>query len=482
MKRKTAFFWALALASLSTLAKAQGCDNLTRLRLEHATVTHAGIVPAGAPLDFNATGQPADHPPTAKFAFCRVQITSKPTRDSDIRIEVWVPVGTAWNGKFEQVGNGGFAGALFYPFLRSALEAGYAVAGTDDGHQTAKLTDASWALGHPEKVIDFGWRAIHETAVIARRVILAATSHEPHKAYFFGCSDGGREALMMAQRDPTYFDGIVAGAPASSWTRLMASGALRGAELGNHPAHLSEPQLSLLQHQALQSCGGDAGYLKNPAQCHPAVAALQCKGAATNSCLTPEQVRVAQILYADLKDPGTGKPLYGVQPGAEALKGSWDYWLIGAGGDELAESFSFAWNHMAYLVMKNSQLDWTQVTDQDIARGDREYAATLDSDGAKLRRFKAHGGKLIEYQGWNDPTIAPGYALEYRRQLQANVGDLDFYRLYMVPGMLHCQGGAAPTQVNWMGALEDWVEKGIAPKGLTASDGKGNTQIVPPYE
>jgi feruloyl esterase len=484
MFRRPSLLWTLALAFASRLAEAQSCQSLTHLDLAHASVTHAEIVPAGAALEFDsAFRSPSDPPPTTAIAFCRVQITSKPTPDSDIRIEVWTPVGKAWNGKLQQVGNGGFAGALFYPYMRAALKAGYAVAGTDDGHRAAHMTDADWALDHPEKIVDYGWRALYETAVIARRVVRAATARDPRKNYFFGCSDGGREALMMAQRYPTYFDGIVAGAPAASLTRLMASGAMRGKALSSHTAHLSAPQLAVLQRQALQNCGGSAGYLKDPAQCHLDLTALQCKGAATDSCLTEEQVKVAQILYAELREAGSGKPLYGAMPGAEALKDSWDFWLSGKDSERLPESFAFARNYLAYFVLKSPQLDLSSVSDQDIARGsDREFAAILDSDSGQLSAFKKHGGKLIEFQGWNDPVIAPGYALEYHQRLKKQVEDSNFYRLYMVPGMLHCHDGAAPTEVNWMRVMEDWVEKGHAPAELTARDGKGATQILHPDE
>ena len=472
--------WTVSLALAGAGVRAETCAQLTGTKLDHATVTQSQIVPKTGAIGGSAPA-PDGRPLIAPVEFCRVQITSTPTRDSDIRIEVWIPSVAAWNHKFEQVGNGGFAGSLPYGSMYQGLATGYAVAGTDDGHQSGSMTDASWAPQHPEKVVDFGWRAIHDTAIDGRAVVHSLTAHEPAKSYFVGCSDGGREALMMAQRYPTYFDGILAGAPASSWTRLMASGALRSTELGGQPASFSKPQLALLQHEALQACGQGAGYLSNPLQCHVDVAALQCKGTAGgDSCLTAAQVRTAEVLYADIKDPSTGKTLYAVMPGAEAVDGSWDFWLTGNGSGPAA-AFAFAWNHMAYLATKNPTLDLSKVTERDLARDDREYGPILNSDEADLAAFKAYGGKLIQYHGWNDPAIAPGYSLEYREHLKARMDTTDFYRLYMVPGMLHCGGGDAPTQVNWTGALEAWVEKGTAPNELTAN-GKGTTQILRPYD
>src|ERR1700749_4078764 len=142
---------------------------------------------------------------------CKIAVTSKPTADSDIRLELWIPEGAAWNGKFVQLGNGGFAGAVPVIQFAGPGRAGYPVSGTDDGHQASNPTDASWALGHPEKITDFGWRAVKETTDISKALI-AANKGKITRSYFMGCSDGGREALMSAQRYPNDFAGIVAGA------------------------------------------------------------------------------------------------------------------------------------------------------------------------------------------------------------------------------------------------------------------------------
>src|SRR3984957_12510933 len=217
MLRPTLVLSALTIWSIGAAAEAGDCARLMRIKLGHAAVTSAEIITAGSAI--RTSGR--EELPAAKFGFCRVLVTSRPSADSEIRFELWVPSGGAWNGKFEQVGNGGFAGRIPYRSLAQVLSLGYAVAGTDDGHQSDDSTDASWALNHPEKVKDYGWRAIHETAVASKQILNKLKSKAPAESYFVGCSDGGREALMMAQRFPTYFDGIVAGAPAYTMTRLL---------------------------------------------------------------------------------------------------------------------------------------------------------------------------------------------------------------------------------------------------------------------
>ncbi len=471
---------AIPLLIFTAGARAEDCETLTQMKLGHVTVTSAQKVPAGA----TAATAAGEEVPLAKADYCRVQVVSRPTADSEIHFELWIPSASGWNGKFEQVGNGGFAGAIPYRSMALALSLGYAVAGTDDGHRSSDSTDASWALNHPEKVKDYGWRAISETTVASKQILHKAKAKAPAQSYFFGCSDGGREALMMAERFPTYFDGIVAGAPAYTMTRLLTGGALRNAEFGGAAGHLSTPQLKLLQQRALQSCGnGSATYLKDPRQCHVDLAALQCAGGATDNCLSVAQINTARVIYSDLKDPQSGAVLYGVLPGAEGVKGSWDAWLTGMEDPASAAGIKFTWNYLAYMVMNDPKLDITKVTQADIVRGERQYEPIMDSNSPDLSAFKAHGGKLIHYHGWNDPGIPPGYSLEYRERMMAKTADAgDFYRLYLVPGMLHCGGGDAPTRVNWQGALEAWVERAMSPGELTAADGNGATQTLEPFK
>src|SRR5581483_5565743 len=206
--------WGAAIATIAVLGvKAQpsagACEALAGLKLAHVTITQAVTVAAQAPLP----------------AYCKVVASARPTGDSDIRFEVAIPEKDAWNGRYLQVGNGGFAGVIPEPGILLGVAQGYAVAGTDDGHQSTINTDASWALGHPEKQIDFGYRALKETTDAAKAIIQDYKGSAPRYSYFQGCSDGGREALMEAQRYPRDFDGIVAGDPANNWTHLLAGAA-----------------------------------------------------------------------------------------------------------------------------------------------------------------------------------------------------------------------------------------------------------------
>jgi feruloyl esterase len=457
----------VSVALLSCCAHAEDCSKLTGMSAADWIVTRAEVVSSSD---------------AATVPYCRVQGKSAPTKDSDIQFELWIPIGSAWNGKFEQVGNGGFAGGIPAPSMASVLSAGYAVAATDDGHQSKDMTDAGWALDHEEKVKDYGWRAIGETTLASKQILRKFESRAPVKSYFVGCSDGGREAMMMAQRYPTFFDGIVAGAPAFAMSRLLTSGALRFAQLNSADEHLPSTKLALLQASVLKSCGKDAPYLSDPRGCRPDPASLKCRGADSDSCLTDRQIEIVQSLYRDQKDPATGGILYGVLPGAEAVKGGWDAWLTGTDDGAKPLALRFAWNYLAYMVMKDPHFDTSRVTVADIARGERHYAPIMDANDPNLSVFRAHGGKLIQYHGWNDPGIPPGYSLEYRHRLTSTLGNVDdFYRLYMVPGMLHCAGGAAPTNVNWQSAIEAWVENGKAPGALTARDANGNTQTLAPF-
>jgi feruloyl esterase len=479
MKHQVIWFVGALLALPALATRADECGRLTGMPIEHGMVVQASVIHAGTSIPTPR----GDTLPAAAADYCRIQATLKPTADSDIHFELWIPSGAAWNGKFEQVGNGGFAGSLPYRLMLRVLSLGYAVAGTDDGHQSSDSPDARWAENHPEKIKDFGWRAIEETAVDSKRLVRKLTSKTPSRSYFVGCSDGGREALMMAERYPTYFDGIVAGAPAYSMTRLFTSGALRYRDLDGAAARFTPPQLDLLQHQALQACAGGAAYIKDPRHCRVDIDSLQCAAGATEGCLSAAQIKTARVLYADRKDPRDGATLYGVLPGAEAVRGSWDAWLTGTDDKTPPAGLAFTWNYLAFMVMNDAKIEVNRISDADLVRGERTIGPEIDAAQTDLKAFKAHGGKLIQYHGWNDPGIPPGYSLEYHDRVLAGTPDAQsFYRLYMVPGMLHCIGGDAPTLVNWQAALESWVEKSAPPGELIAGDGQGATQTLRPFE
>ena len=260
----------VALMAAPGLARAQtACADLKAVKLPHAEVTSATVEKAG------------------ELELCKVSVTSRPTRDSEIGIEVWIPLGAAWNGKFVQLGNGGFAGSINSGLLRRTASRGYAAAGTDNGHR-AIGTSAAWALGHPEKLVDYGWRSLKETTDIAKALIRAQKDGGPKQSYFMGCSDGGREALMMAQRFPAEFDGVVAGAPANYMSLLFGNGAAQQQALARPGAYLDRAALELLQKTALADCGGEA-FIRDPASCRFDPRKLTCKPGRTASCLSPAQ-------------------------------------------------------------------------------------------------------------------------------------------------------------------------------------------------
>ena len=396
-----------------------------------------------------------------------------------------------WNGKYQQQGNGGWAGTVPIASLAAAVRRGYAVAGTDDGHPGSS-PGASWAIGHPEKLIDFGYRAVHETREAAVALIAAYYGKAAARNYFSGCSDGGREALMEAQRYPEDFDGILAGAPANYWSHLVATGVWNEQALLKDKARaVPLAKLATIQRAALAECdeldGVKDGLIDDPRVCHFDPGVLTCKDGDTNECLTAAQVEAVRKIYAGPKNPRTGEPIYaGYAPGTEASPGGWNPWIV-AQPAERAIGFYFGNSFFGEAVYEQAQWDYhTLDFDKDIAEGDRKAGSVINAVNPDLRSFRAHGGKLIQYHGWGDAAIpAPG-SIEYYERVKAflgshpdsrNTGGKEieaFYRLLLVPGMGHCGGGFGPVNFGNGGpgadpdhdialALERWVEQGIAP-------------------
>ena len=305
------------IALAAAPARAASCSSLTGIALPHATINIAQQIPAGS---FTApNGQVFNNLP----AFCRVAGVSMPSPDSHIGFEVWMPVST-WSGRYQQSGNGGFAGAIPFASLASALANGYAAAGTDDGHTGGTAT---FAPGHHQKVIDFGFRALKETTDKAKALITAFYGGGPTRSYFVGCSDGGREALMEAQRFPDDFDGISAGAPANDWTHLFAGFIWNEQALFADPAATIPPgKLAVIQAAVLAQCdkldGIADGILNDPRKCHFDPGHLQCAGADAPTCLTAPQVAAVRKIYAGPRNPRTGRLIFpGYEAGAEAAPG-----------------------------------------------------------------------------------------------------------------------------------------------------------------
>jgi len=490
MKTQAASLWlTLVLAWLTpTFARAGvTCAELIGLALPHATVAKSETLPAGS-----ATA-------------CKIDVASHPTPESDIRIEVWIPDGAAWNGRYLQLGNGGFAGSIASPRLQALASAGYAVAMTDDGHEAA-ATDGRWALGHPEKVVDFGWRALKETTDIAKGLIVAYRGAPSRHAYFLGCSDGGREALMEAQRFPDDFDGIVAGAPAYYFTGLLTLAAYDEQVLSQPGAFLPADKLGALEAAAQAACGGGF-FIADPASCqfdptsitrcsaeqraHPGglrgclpESQMICSaGEDRPDCVSAAQARAAALIYRGLSDRNPG-----FTPGEEDERGAWVTWMTGPSPDQAAQALQhqFAASFWGDFVYGDPNFDILKLDVRTAPAAAAKLATILDATNPNLSAFRAHGGKLIQYHGWNDPAIPARGSIVYYEDVQAKMGDTsDFYRLYMIPGMLHCGGGPGPGQVDWLDQITVWVEQGKAPTVVMArraSPGPGpESQQLCPY-
>ena len=455
-------------------APAASCESLGSLALPGATITAAHAVDAGA---FTPPVAPGGRPPSAGQvrqysalpAFCRVTATLTPSSDSDIKIEVWMPA-AGWNGKLQAVGNGAFTGSIRYASgrsLASGLGRGYATTSTDTGHVGGS---ASFGLGHPEKVIDFGWRAVHEMTVTAKQVIAAYYGTGPRLSYWEGCSAGGRQAMKAAQRFPEDFDGIIAGAPGHDWTGRAAA-ALRVAKPleANEAARVSSEQARLVHAAVLEACdaadGVTDGVVGDPERCAFDPAVLQCTGAENASCLTAAQVSTIRMLYSSPANAKTGRPITGLLPGSEL--GWTDLgWTRSARATGL--------DQFRYLVYADPE--WTVDRfsfETDIVRAEETDNDTLNALDPNLKPFFDRGGKLLSYHGWSDPQISPANTTQYYQRVVGEVGSAgtvhDSYRLFMAPGMGHCAGGDGPNTFDMLTALEGWVEEGEAPDRIVAS-------------
>jgi len=401
-------------------------------------------------------------PPAGKLpSFCRVAATLRPTTDSEIKIEVWLPEARAWNGKYEAAGNGGWGGSINYGDMTAALSRGYATSSTDTGHAGGR---ASFAIGHPEKLIDFGYRSIHEMTLAAKQVIAAFYGDAPKLSYFAGCSSGGRQALMEAQRFPEDYDGIIAGAPTNNWTKLMFGRIwVAQATLSDPAAFIDPSQYPIIHRAVLDACdaldGVKDGVLENPTQCHFDPAALACKNGAGLACLTKAQVQAAQKIYTSSNNPVTHEEIF---PAME--RGSELVWKTLAGGPK---PILLADDYFRYVVFDDAHWDFKTLNfTSHVSKALERDAGVLSATNPDLRPFFAHGGKLIHYHGWTDQQVMPRNSIHYYESVATTA---DSYRLFMVPGMNHCRGGDGPDTFDMLSALEQWREHQKAPDAILAS-------------
>ena len=500
------------VAIAGTPAMASPCTNLLSLQLPDTTITSAtdnttGVFtpPGGAPI----TGLPA---------FCRVTASLIPTSDSTIKIEVWLPE-TKWNGRFLGTGGGGFQGVITYGELASGIQAGFASTNSDLGTgssgcnplycgsngMTNPLATAfgnpgvptTGLFGHPERIKDFGFRAIHLMTVRGKEIGKAFYGEHADKAYFAGCSTGGQNALMEAQRFPDDYDGILAGAPAFNRTHLHMAGLSLWQDTHASPGRFIQTgQMTLINQAVLAQCVGQDGgastdqFLTDPRDCHFDPKALLCTGGKVPpACLTADQVTTIQKYYAGTIDPVNGQV---INPGAErgnetdnvlalglafqerlpepAFDGLF-YWVFGPGFGQVSSAVNFA------------NFDFHRAVDAV----DDQLAKVLNANSTDLGEFREHGGKLLLYHGWADPLIPSQSSINYFNALVGNNGQgfqqasfssdgspglrrtQSFARLFMVPGMYHCSGGPGPNTFDALSPLVNWVENGVAPETITAT-------------
>ena len=454
------------------------CTALAQLKLPDTTVTTAEASTGGTFTVPGSTNSISNLP-----AFCRFAGIIAPTAESQIRFEVWLPLGQ-WNGKLAGLGNGGWAGSIPYPALGDQLRRGYAAAATNTGHDGAPGQNmARFAFDKPEQLIDFVYRAHHEMAVKAKAIVEAFYAKPAARAYFIGCSSGGYEGLIEAQRFPADYDGIVAGMPANNWTRLMAGdldATIAAFKDGN--TNLTPSALGILHRAAIAACDASDGVvdgaIENPQRCRVDVGALACKaGGESPACLTAAQVEAARRIYDGLKDPKSGAQIYpGLAPGSEA------FWVH----RDPANPFPIPISHYKWLVFRDPNWDWKTFDFSDPAdyeahvRAEAKLAPLMNATDPNLGAFRARGGKLLQYHGWYDQLIAPANSIDYYESVVAHFGagkdraaaltDVQtFYRLFMMPAVAHCGGGTGPSSYDMQAALEGWVERGIVPDRIIGS-------------
>lgn len=464
---------------LSGAACAADCGALAKLALPEVTITSAAQVAAGefqlppGEMAFfgnmsgmNVAGQPAV---TANPAFCRVAGTVRPSADSEIRFEVWLPQ-QGWNGKFMAAGNFGWGGSIMLSAMPGGLAQGYAVASTDTGHDgsTEQGKGGRFALGHPERLIDYAYRADHLMTVHAKAVIQAFYGRGPERSYWVGCSLGGLEGLVEAQRYPEDYDGIVVGAPPNPLLNFNAAQLWPGWLIQQNPAmKMSKAKFDMVNRAVIQACAGPVGrqqgFVEEPDKCNFEPRQLLCKDADGADCLSSAQVQLMEQIYRGPVNPRTGQVIFpGPAKGSEADLAAF------AGDQPFANALDlFRYAAFADPAWDGKTIDW----DRDLARAGAKIGELFSVD-ADLHAFFARGGKLLLYIGWND-YHNPAELIDYYQSARAN--GPESVRLFTLPGVGHCFGGAGCDTFDKLGAIDSWVTQGRAPQRLIASktsDGK----------
>ena len=480
MRQVVTFGFGLSFALASQVSYAATCDSLASLALPETTITATQVVAAGT---FTQPGGRAGRGGNAFAdlpAFCRVAATLKPSSDSDIKIEVWLPADN-WNGKYQAVGNGAWTGAIGYAAMGDALRRGYATSSTDTGHVGGS---ASFAMGHPEKAIDFAYRSEHDMAVRSKAIVNAFYGSAAKYSYWNGCSAGGRQAMKEAQMFPADFDGIIAGSPGLDWSGRSAQAVRIEQILQKEEARLASSHLQALHAAVVAACdandGLKDGLISNPAACKFDPKVLQCKNGDGPDCLTAAQVETVKAIYSPLRG-AKGREIAGMAYGSEL---NWTDlgWSVSARATGL--------DHFRYLVYKDPEWSVAKFSAAtDVAKLEDGDSGLFDARNPDMKAFFDRGGKLLMYHGLADPQITPlNTATYYQQSVAASGGAAKVYgsyRLFLAPGMAHCGGGEGPNDFDKVATLEQWVEKGKAPDQIIASHAKGGavdrTRPLCPY-
>jgi len=459
MIRAAGLFWLL-LWLMPTVARS-ACADLAALSLPDVRIQSTNDV---------ATGEFTPAAAERAFqvrAFCRVRAVATPSPDSVIQFEVWIPAGEGWNRKLLGTGNGGFAGSISYAAMAGALARGYATVGSDTGHTGDQM---EFGEGHPQKVIDWAYRAVHVTTQAAQAIVRSYTGMAPAHSYFQGCSTGGQQALSEAQRYPEDYDGIVAGAPGYDRIRLILGFLWSWSALhdSNGRPLLDASQLSLLTRKATERCDRSDGLMDeligDPRRCRFDPAVLACTGATARDCLTPVQIAAVKKVYQGARNARTGAQLFpGWIRGSEA---GWGTYLVDPTEPPRLGLFR-------YFAFQDRDWDWrTFDWDRDVARVEAAVPH-LSAVSRDLSGFRRRGGRLLMYTGWADPVVPPASVVSYYESVARASGGFartgEFFRFFAIPGMGHCGGGSGLNTVDPLPALEDWVEHDRTPEMLTAS-------------
>lgn len=465
-RKRPAYLIGCTVILLGLTHEALACESLAGQRFGATEVTTAEVIERGA------LRLPGESPNSAALNaalaglpdFCRVQAVARPTVDSAIGIEVWLPV-AGWNGMLLAVGNGAWAGSISYAALADALADGYAAASTDTGHVGNSV---EFAIGHPEKLVDFAHRAVHETALAAKAVVESHYARTADRTYFAGCSTGGRQALAAAQRYPADFDGIIAGAPAYYPTHIQGTQVWTAAINANARGEpLGQSELELLNEASTAACDTldrvADGVIEDPLACDFDPAALVCGTGGSSACLSPAQAETARLTYRGPVD-ADGRVLF---PGL--ARGSESGWRTLSGERPL----SLAFDTYAKLVFDDPDWDFrTFDAARDIPIGVERIGALMDSADPDISAFVERGGKLLLYHGWSDPGIPAAGTIRYYDDVLRTLGAAtaaETVRLFMVPGMGHCRGGRGTDTFDPVEALDRWVRGGAAPARIEAA-------------